>query len=333
MWNSLRFRIVLLVLGSLATVMVALFSVSILSDSATVDSFPGRTVTFSILGLLSVLVLALSYLSLYQFVVPLRLLTEIVQKIGRGDYRAAKTPIGGVREIEQLRIALDQMAQQVLEGQVAMEFYIARITDAEEEERKRLAREIHDDTIQSVVVLGQHVDNLKELIGSAEPTATATAVIRKQVSNLSDTLRRFASDLRPPYLEDLGLLVALQQLAHESDAQIQVIGEEYALGGDREIALYRIVQEALRNAIKHARAQHLGLTVSFLAEQIIVTIKDDGAGFEVPLDRTAFARTNHFGLMGMQERAHLLGGILRINSTRGKGTEIWVSVPVAMTIS
>jgi signal transduction histidine kinase len=333
MWGSLRFRIAILVLATLVTVMVSLFSVSTMSVSAEAVPFLIRFVTLVALSLLSVLVLALSYLSLRQFVVPLRVLTETVEKIARGDYHAAAKPIGGAREIEQLRMALDHLAQQVLAGQDATEFYIARITDAEEEERKRLAREIHDDTIQSLVVLGQHVDNLRDLIGPAAPATVAATEIRKQVSNLSDSLRRFASDLRPPYLEDLGLLVAQRQLAQESGVQVQVTGEEYSLGADREIALYRIVQEALRNAVKHAHAQQIGLRVSFLPSQVIVTIADDGAGFDVPANRTAFARTNHFGLMGMQERAHLLGGALQIMSARGKGTEVRVSVPLTGKIS
>ncbi len=333
MWSSLRFRIAILVLATLATVMVSLFSVSTMTVSSMAGPFLGQFVTLAVLSLLGVLVIAFSYLSLRQLIVPLRILTETVDEIARGDYHAAAKPTGGVREIEQLRMALDHLAQQVLAGQDATEFYIARITDAEEEERKRLAREIHDDTIQSLVVLGQHVDNLRDLIGPAAPATVAVAEIRKQVSSLSDSLRRFASDLRPPYLEDLGLLVALRQLAQESGAQIQVTGEEYSLGVDREIALYRIVQEALRNAGKHTRAQQIGLNVSFLSNQIIVTIADDGEGFDVPADRTAFARTNHFGLMGMQERAHLLGGALQIRSARGKGTEVKVSVPRAIKAS
>lgn len=333
MWNSLRFRIAILVLASLATVGVSLFSASMMSDSPGVGPSLGRFVTLAILSLLSILVLAFSYLSLQQLVVPLRALTETVEKIARGDYHAAEKPIGGVREIDQLGVALDHMAQQVLAGQDALEFYIARITDAEEEERKRLAREIHDDTIQSLVVMGQHVDNLQELIGPSESAAIAVAEIRKQVSSLSDSLRRFASDLRPPYLEDLGLVVALRQLAQESGAHIQVTGEEYSLGVKREIDLYRIVQEALRNAVKHARAQRIRVNVSFLPEQIVVTIEDDGKGFDVPVDRTAFARTNHLGLMGMQERAHLSGGTLQIRSECGRGTEVKVSVPLKVKTS
>lgn len=328
MWNSLRFRIALLVLASLATVSVSLFVIITVNDAPSQGIPLGRIAAFSVLSLVGILALGFSYLNVRQFVVPLRLLTEMVDRIARGDYHAAGKPIGGAREIEQLRLTLDHMTEEVRAGQEAQQFYITQLTNAQEAERQRLARELHDDTIQSLVDLGQQADNLKELVGSNHPAAAIVDRIRQSAWENTDSLRQLASRLRPPYLEELGLVVALRQLAQESGAIFQLHGEERSLGGDRDMALYRIVQQALRNASQHARAQHIGVRVSFLFHEMNVTVTDDGKGFDVPADLTRFARAKHLGLMGMQERAHLLRGSVQIKSERGRGTEVTVRVPV-----
>jgi signal transduction histidine kinase len=141
-------------------------------------------------------------------------------------------------------------------------------------------------------------------------------------------VRRFVRDLRPTYLEELGLIPALEMLTREANARFQVVGEEARLDAERELALYRIVQEALRNVAKHSRAQNVAVTLAFDEHEATATIEDDGIGFAAPDAPTAYASAGHFGLMGMQERAQLFGGNVYVKSERGKGTKVIAFVPI-----
>jgi two-component system sensor histidine kinase DegS len=118
-------------------------------------------------------------------------------------------------------------------------------------------------------------------------------------------------------------------LAREAHAQFLVVGEEKRLDAERELALYRIVQESLRNIAKHAQAKYVAVTVAFDGHEVAATIEDDGIGFAAPDAPSAYARAGHFGLMGMQERAQLFGGNVYVKSERGKGTKVVAYVPVS----
>jgi signal transduction histidine kinase len=145
-------------------------------------------------------------------------------------------------------------------------------------------------------------------------------------------LRRLTRALRPIYLEDLGLVAALEILVRETSQanQLQVdfqqSGQERRLSREAELALYRIAQEALNNVVHHAKASHATVMVVF-DKGIKLEVTDNGTGFSVPQSPMEFAPSGHFGLLGMRERADLLGAKLEVQSEAGRGTRLTVQVP------
>lgn len=300
--------------------------------------------------LVAALAVVVSLLTLYygirSIVQPLRALGQRAERVAWGDFDGAGigTPVGGVREIEDLRCTLDQMAGRVQSYQIGMHDYIAAITQGQEEERKRLARELHDDTIQALIALGQRVEMAqKALPGDPEHAAERLAVVRGMIAESLEGVRRFSRDLRPPYLDDLGLVPALEMLARSEVqngageagpdqrrgpvTELSAVGPVSRLPPDMELAAYRIVQEALNNVIRHAQATHAWVEVRFDMDHLVLVVRDDGHGFEMPRLPDDLARHGHFGLMGIQERALLYGGQVTVLSSPGEGTTLQVRLP------
>ena len=300
--------------------------------------------------LVAALAVVVSLLTLYygirSIVQPLRALGQRAERVAWGDFDGAGigTPVGGVREIEDLRCTLDQMARRVQSYQIGMHDYIAAITQGQEEERKRLARELHDDTIQALIALGQRVEMAqKALPGDPEHAAERLAAARGMIAESLEGVRRFSRDLRPPYLDDLGLAPALGMLAHSGVRNgageatsgerqgpiidVSTIGPVRRLPPDMELAAYRIVQEALNNVIRHAQATNAWVEARFDTDQLMLVVRDDGHGFEIPRLPDDLARRGHFGLMGIQERALLYGGQVTVRSSPGEGTTLQVRLP------
>jgi signal transduction histidine kinase len=275
---------------------------------------------------------AVSFLTLLfglLFVVrPLRLLGESTRRIGQGDFAAARAPVGGVDEIEELRQAVDQMAQQIQAYQAGLQSYLHSVTRAQEEERARLARELHDETIQTLTALDHKLQKVqKSLEKEPEPLRRSLDDLHTMVAGATAEVRRFSRALRPLYLEDLGLAPALELLAKESAAGFTLVGTPRRIQADVELALYRIAQESLSNARKHAGAQQVEVTLAFAPQQVRLTVSDDGVGFNLPGDISALARSGHFGLMGMHERAQLAGAQLLVETEPQQGTAITVTAP------
>ena len=269
------------------------------------------------------------YFGIRNVVRPLQDLVQAANRIAFGDYHAAERSVGGVHEIEELRETLDGMAKQVRSAQDAMHSYITAITRGQEDERVRLARELHDDTIQSLIALQQRIEMTQKAM-TKDPALAATKMTELKTL-LADTLtsvRRFVRDLRPTYLAELGLIPALESLTRDAPATFTVQGEETRLDAERELVLFRIVQESLRNVAKHAKAERVNVTLEFDEHEVTATIQDDGIGFDAPDAPASYAKAGHFGLMGMQERAQLFGGNVYVKSERGKGTKVIAYVPV-----
>lgn len=215
-----------------------------------------------------------------------------------------------------------------------MRFYVRQITKAQEDERRRVARELHDETTQALVALARQID---ALTASSAPLPEATLERIEKIRELTDYtlqgLRRCTQDLRPPTLDDLGLLATLKGLVTDLakteavEAELEVIGDQRRLSPEAELLLFRIAQEALNNVRRHARASKVVTTVEFEDERVRLTISDNGQGFEVPQRTSDLAAAGKLGLMGMHERARLLGGALTIKSELGKGTTIVADVP------
>ncbi|MBI5035050.1 MAG: HAMP domain-containing protein [Chloroflexi bacterium] len=287
-----------------------------------------------VLALAAIVALGAIYFGVRNVHQPLQRLAQAANRIAYGDYDAAETQVGGIHEIEELRETLDSMAHQVSAAQNAMQNYITAMTRGQEDERMRLARELHDDTIQSLIALQQRIEMVEKSLGK-DPTITSTKIkeLKELVGTSLTSVRRFVRDLRPTYLSELGLIPALEMLTREAHASFQVVGIEQRLDAERELALYRIVQESLRNIAKHARAQNVSVSLSFDEHEVTATIEDDGIGFAAPDTPTEYARAGHFGLMGMQERAQLFGGNVYVKSERGKGTKVVAYVPIGSIVT
>jgi len=216
-----------------------------------------------------------------------------------------------------------------------MHFYIGQVTKAQEDERKRIARELHDDTAQALIDLSRRLDNL----ATSHERLSETVIERlEEFQELIDSIlrgvRRFSRDLRPSVLDDLGLLPALEWLMAnlvEEDGiktELKVYGDRRRLPPEAELALFRIVQEAFSNVRRHSQASRVVTIVEFGEGRVRITVDDNGQGFELPGRTGDLATAGKLGLIGMHERAHLLDGTLTVRSEPGRGTTVTVDVSV-----
>jgi signal transduction histidine kinase len=206
---------------------------------------------------------------------------------------------------------------------------LRRVVDAQELERRRLARELHDETGQALtsILLG-----LKTLEETTEGDGSSAAIgdLRELVVATLQDVRRLAVELRPKVLDDFGLVPALERLTETFAEQTGILVRfESGLGGERlpsevETALYRIVQESLTNIVKHARAQTVSIAITRKPGAVAAVVEDDGLGFD-----PAEVREGGFGLEGMRERVGLLDGRLQVESGEGVGTTLVAEVPIA----
>lgn len=248
-----------------------------------------------------------------------------------GNFEAIKEPVGGIAEIQHLQRELMEMARKVQAAQMGLRDYIGAITAAQEEERTRLARELHDDTLQSIIALKQRLQ-LNKKLAQDDRLQESLHELEHLTEQTIENLRRFTRALRPIYLEDLGLVTALDMLAREmaqaNDLTVtfHAVGPQRRLKPEVELSLYRIAQESLSNVVRHSNATHADLTLNFLPDSVELTVSDNGIGFNVPQSPTDLAPAGHFGLLGIHERVKLIGGWLEIESAAGKGSRIRVRV-------
>ncbi len=217
----------------------------------------------------------------------------------------------------------------------SLRHYLRQITRAQEEERRRVARELHDDTAQDLIILLRQVDKLMLAADNLSPQNSAILEeLRKQSSKILDGVHRFSQDLRPSVLDDLGLLPALEWLASDLTehfgiaVDMKVLGSVRRLPPEAELVLFRIAQEALRNVWKHSGTSRAWVTLEFGDGKTVLTVRDEGNGFELPERVDDLTVAGKLGLAGMQERAQLIGGSLELQSELGKGTTVTLEVPV-----
>jgi two-component system, NarL family, sensor histidine kinase UhpB len=202
---------------------------------------------------------------------------------------------------------------------------------AEEEERKRISRELHDETGQGLMVLRMYLQTLtSEFAGGGGHAPEKFQEAFDLLDRTIEGLRRIIRRLSPRVLEELGLVAAIRKEVRELGrtngikAALELPEALTLLDHESEIAIYRIVQEALHNVAKHSEAKHLRLQVSRGASSVRIVIEDDGVGFSVRRGQSG----QGFGLLGMRERVAALGGTVRIRSPKTKGTRISVTLPM-----
>jgi signal transduction histidine kinase len=269
-----------------------------------------------------------------------RITTPIQQLAAQADRLAADEQVeaiavDGVTEIDALARAFNQMAARITAYRAGLRRYAHAITRSQEEERRRIARDLHDETTQSLLAISRRIELQQTSEIDPERLARLTA-LQQMVTETLHGVRRIGSDLRPLALEDLGLVPALRALIQAArtgegaipDARFRVTGEPVALDSEQELALYRITQEALTNIRKHAHASGVRVELIFDPVSVRLEIVDDGVGFELPSSLTEFAQLDSFGLIGVRERVWMLGGQLSVESTPGKGTRLSVTAPI-----
>lgn len=261
---------------------------------------------------------------------PLQELGVRANEIGQGKFDATAQFSGGVREISDLYGTLNDMAERLQSYQASLQDYVHAITQTQEEERERVARELHDETVQTLIALGHKAQMVQRSL-TRDPSLAGERIqeMRQMVAQAVDEVRRFSRALRPHYLEELGLVPALESLAQEVGTDIQVQGTPYRMNAEQELTCYRIAQEALNNARRHAQAQHITIEIRFEPAGITLQVRDDGRGFSIPRYLNDLTRSGHFGLIGMQERAQLAGGQFQITSQPGQGTTLRLYIPIA----
>ena len=247
---------------------------------------------------------------------------DICLKVTTIDSKPGKAPL--------LRWLLQDITEQ---RQIAAsrDDLLRRLVTAQEDERRRVARELHDSVGQLLSALSLAVKSVRDGEPLSEPTLIGLDSVQRIADELGRTMHDLAVRLRPTALDDFGLKVALQSLINEwsertgIDAHFQAIGLETArFAPEVETALYRVIQEALTNVTKHAQAQLVSVVVERRQGNAIVVIEDDGVGF----DPDAPLGSDRLGLLGMRERITLVGGRLQMESAPMAGTLICVHVPI-----
>jgi PAS domain S-box-containing protein len=207
----------------------------------------------------------------------------------------------------------------------------SRVASVSEEERRRLSRELHDETSQQMAALILGLRSVRDRSEPGGPAAAALAALQEQAEQVGEALHRIAYDLRPAVLDELGLEVALRDAVNRWSRRSGIPAKFFStLGPDRlpaevETHVYRMVNEALTNVLKHARATQISVIVERAGGGLTVIVEDNGRGFD-PDAVARDANGSRLGLLGMRERAAMLGGTLELESSVGDGTTVFVRV-------
>ncbi len=258
---------------------------------------------------------------------------ELIRKDGT---KAIVEPVTRLITKEGKRVGILGIIRDVTEQrqlQESMQFYITEVIKAQEGERKRIARELHDETAQTLASLLLDVEVInKSRDQLSDETIQYLEQHRLKIDSLLKEVRSFSHALRPPVLDQMGLIPVMELLVDKLNEQekvnayLEVSGSERRLSPDTELVLFRIAQESLRNVMKHSQSTEAVVRIEFGPENVRLEITDNGRGFELPKSPGNFVSMGKLGLIGMQERARLLDSRLSVESQVGKGTKIAIEV-------
>ena len=246
------------------------------------------------------------------------------------DYRLSVSRLEAAGRGSLRQVVLEDVTEEYLAGSEARA-WAGEVLRAQEEERRRIAREIHDDPLQRLVQLARRMEALGSPAYSAEE-AERLGAAREELLGVVANLRDVARALRPAGLEQLGLVAVVRGLLADIEdeegltVEFAVTGEVVRGAADAEVGVFRIVQEAVRNVVRHARATRLSVEFAYGEGVVRVVVIDDGRGFDQA--RAGPVAGSHLGMLGMRERASLLGGRLEVRSAPGQGTVVEATVPL-----
>ncbi|UJF33237.1 sensor histidine kinase [Paenibacillus hexagrammi] len=237
--------------------------------------------------------------------------------------------------LEYLSGDLNQVTR-ILESAKNRQLLGLKIILAQEEERKRIAREIHDGMAQTMANVVLRTEIAERMLMKQDATAAREELIdlKGQVRGGLEEVRKIIFNLRPMALDDLGVVPTLRKYLQDFEEKNKIrtvfnlVGKDTRLPSGLEVAVFRLVQEALSNVLKHANATYVSVELTLEKEQVQIYVADNGVGFEVDQIEQKIAKGNNFGLLGMRERVELLEGSMELESTKDVGTKITMLIPI-----
>ncbi|MEA2531677.1 MAG: two-component system, NarL family, sensor histidine kinase UhpB [Thermomicrobiales bacterium] len=293
--------------------------------------FFGLAASFVAVGIIASIVV--NYVVLRAAFRPLATLEQTALAVRGGDLSARAAPTSFMDpQVAHLAETFNATLDELARDRAELRSLASQVIRAQEDERRRIARELHDDTAQ---VLFAQLLRLTTLKASPDPGVhLMAATLEEMTVEALEGVRRLALELRPPALDDLGLSAALGELAQRFADQLNVPVDYQSRGlrgrlpSEVELVLYRVAQEALTNIAKHADASRVWLDVDRTGNDVTISIRDDGRGFDHNVSAASDGRGLGLGLFGMEERVALVGGRFRIWSRPGSGTEIFAFIPL-----
>jgi len=256
-----------------------------------------------------------------------------LREVGQ-DFECSLSPLIGQDGVARyVVVVVRKMSERVSKDEYLGRSFSLKIMEAQEEERKRISRELHDEIGQMISIIKV---NLQQYRRSTDESVREK-LLESSIENLGQILkhvRRLSHDLRPSILDDLGLVAALRWYLDNRlrgtgiNYDFQVDGKVRRLPAEVETACFRAVQEAVTNIINHAEAKDISITLAESNRCLNLIIKDDGKGFDIPAIREKALRSGHLGLMGMSERIKAVGGKMTVEAAPGRGCMIEISLPI-----
>ncbi len=326
--------------GNGAVIIVGAIGGTYLTDVLVDVSGTTLALFFASVGIL--LSLVINYYILRSALRPMELLQRTVEHIDRGD-TAVRAPVEeiGDPQLQRFAQALNTMLERLAahmkmidKNRAQLRLLSGQVLSAQEDERKRIARELHDDTSGALARVLLNIEMCEEILPEdltdVREKMRATGVLAEQTL---ENVRKLIFDLRPTLLDDLGLGPAVRWYAKNTlePAGIQVSFDASSHLGRApapvETALFRIAQEAVTNIVRHSEAHHARLALSRDQNKWVLLVEDDGCGFDIGAAERGGNGNHRWGLFGLRERVELLGGSVNIRSKRGEGTSLQVEIP------
>lgn len=261
---------------------------------------------------------------------PLGLLESTAERVSDGDF-TARVPMSPLadRSIARIGTVTNRLLERVVEDRERMRLLASKVISAQDEERARVARELHDSAAQSLAALALQLSAAAR--DSRDPDlAERLTLVRKIVGDVLEEIRAISRSMHPRVLDDLGLPAALEHLARQMrdrtpiEVEVEAAAVSELVSPVLTSALYRVAQEAITNALRHARATSVRVRLESVREGLRLTVQDDGTGFDLA---RAEADRPGMGLFSMRERVALVDGALQIHTARGRGTRVIATVP------
>lgn len=310
-----------------------------LSDSGVQQALARNTRYLMVMVMAAVIIgLVVSYWASYYLTRPLIRLVEAVRSVGRGDF-SERIDSPGRDEVGRLGRAFNHMAEELQRKEAARRELMEKVISSQEEERKRVARELHDDLAQQLSTVLLNLEAVDSRLADPESQRLVRQARQIAEGSLAET-RKLIGDLRPTVLDDLGLLPAIRSYAESHLTPVGTVAHVTArdvpleLPPSTELTVYRILQESINNIAKHAKAKSATISLSATNDTLLCQVSDDGCGFDpAALAQNRGRLWSGVGLQGMEERARLLRAKLSVTSKPGRGTTVTLQVSVTQGVT